>query len=753
MKKEKRVVDVVYSDGLHLDNQTLAYITLGKGFGRIAHGFATSCDEYGGVAVMVDWGATPGREDRDGAQGPNLNGFIFDVDMNGRSYKVDFREMLEAVCLTHGHLDHVLGLRSQEPWDLTSIRRRWLPVVGTPFTIEIAKQILDGSGLERWYSFGPRPKTYWLQEMFGQSGRLGISLDPFEVHYFGGSQHQSIEDADHIAISAPAGTVVVTPDFNWETRDHLERFVAWIASFDNLRAIVCDSTSLLNETPEPDDSVIEENLYYIIKDAPSATVILTFSTNITRWQTAVNAAVRAGKKYLAVAGRSARNMIYLALKFEKMDLGGLELIDLEKISQYDPSETVIFATGCQLEEYSALWLYLYGDDHRIGIPNWENLTFVFASSVIPNEENIAQVTTGVADLVRKLYGYSDAFNGRPKVFVADPILSVIRGVEIVPVHRSGHAGPRETEEFLLELKQAVHARFGEKAKLPDLIWSHGSINHQQAGVRLSTEVGWQPDLVHAPQDGDVFLFNSHGVEVVSNLPADLPYEIKATRRKKGAKPKLAGRLSVIAVVDEDSGGLLSHPQIEYQPSKSSSGNEVLDEDTLRKIRDLATMVLSHRPILNVKNTGRRKKDLFGSILGYFDVNGILTRPFLQVHIAPITPTTNVRGLVIVAQAYDRDAWAPIGEPYVWVLTDQDIGGIQALADDVKLRMKFKSLVRSISEIAFTGRSESQLGKIRGGVGKQLVQFLIEEGIDPPPLYVVYAPSEHFDYLQQRLLLQ
>ena len=157
-------------------------------------------------------------------------------------------------------------------------------------------------------------------------------------------------------------------------------------------------------------------------------VTASFASHLHRIQQIADAAIADGRK-VATLGLSMKKNVRLGLELGVLSIPESSLIDIEKISDYEPGQICVISTGSQGEPMSALSL-LARDENKF-VKLGEHDTVILSSHAIPgNESNVSRV---IDSLHRA-------------------------GAEVVhdrnaPVHVSGHASQEELK-FVLNTAQS-----------------------------------------------------------------------------------------------------------------------------------------------------------------------------------------------------------------------------------------------------------------------------------------------------------
>ncbi|MFW5933990.1 MAG: ribonuclease J [Actinomycetota bacterium] len=363
------------------------------------------------------------------------------------------RDDVEAVFLTHGHLDHVGAL----PYLLRDLDRS-LPVYGTQLTIAFCEAIL-----EEWPDL-PRPRFERIEP--GDRVQQG----PFDVEAVQVSH--SIPDGVALALRTPHGMIVHTGDFKLDQSplDGRPTDLAHFARLGDERVdlLLADSTGAETPGHVPAERTIGATLRQHMAEAEGLVVVASFASHVHRIQQVLDAAAGVGRRPVFVGRSMVRNMA-IAGELGYLDFDEDLAVELRDVDRYDRSELVVISTGSQGEPFSALSLMAAGDHRTLEVG--EGDLVILASSLIPGNEQA--VFRSVNNLSRR--GCTVIHKG------------------VAHVHVSGHASAEDLTLFhnIVEAENVVPV--------------HGEHRHMRAHAGIATETGCLPEKVWVCEDGDSLL--------------------------------------------------------------------------------------------------------------------------------------------------------------------------------------------------------------------------------------------------------
>jgi ribonuclease J len=474
------------------------------GVGEVGRNMA--CVELDGRILIVDVGLSFPH-----AEMPGIDLVLPDFE-----YVRERFDEVEAIVLTHGHMDHIGAL----PYLLREFEGDPIPVYGTAFTLALLEGQLEEHQV--------RDRAEFRQVTPGEGAVAG----PFSMRFL--RVTHSIPDGMAVVIETPYGSILHTGDFKIDQTPLDGRATDLHALAEEagrgVHLLMSDSTNAEESGYTDSERSVGPVLQDIISRAPQLVVVACFSSHIHRIQQVVNAA-RSDERVVAFLGRSMLQSVEAARELGILHVPDGDVIPIEEVEHRDPSRVVVVCTGSQGEPFSALSLMAAREHKWVKLKEGDSV--VLSSSLIPgNEPAIHRVIDG-------LYRTgADVFH-----------------LPAYPVHASGHAAAEELRLML----SLVRPRW--------FIPIHGERRHLSHHAKIATEVGIAADHVLICEDGDVVEVGEK-VHVIERAPAgmtlvdglgigDVGEVVLRDRRKLSAD----GVVVVVVAVDGHHGQVLSGPDI------------------------------------------------------------------------------------------------------------------------------------------------------------------------------------------------
>jgi ribonuclease J len=384
---------------------------------------------------------------------------------------------IDAVFLTHGHLDHIGAL----PYllrDLADVADDdWtLPVYGTRLTVAFVEAIL-----EEWPDL-PEPEFEVIEP--GDVVEEGaFAVEAIQVSH-------SIPDGVAYAFRTPHGMIVHTGDFKLDQTpiDGLPTDLAHFARLgdEGVDLLLADSTGADVPGHVPTERTVGRNVREHIAQAEGLVVVASFASHVHRIQQVLDAAKAVGRRPVFVGRSMVRNM-GIASDLDYLDFDPDTAVDPNKVDQYDRRELIVISTGSQGEPFSALSLMGAGDHKHLEVG--EGDLVILASSLIPGNEQA--VYRSINNLSRR--GCKIVHKG------------------VAPVHVSGHA----SREELILFHNIVEPEY--------VVPVHGEHRHLRAHGEIAETTGCLPEHVLICEDGDQVVLEDGRVTRGEGVPTSHVY--------------------------------------------------------------------------------------------------------------------------------------------------------------------------------------------------------------------------------------
>jgi ribonuclease J len=481
--------------------------------------------EYGSDALILDCGINLGI---------NLPGINYEI--NDTSYLATIKHKIKGYVITHGHLDHIGGLKHTVPYFPA-------PIYGSRYTIGVVQKTFeDVEGLP----FTCTPRLVSLDADTHESTKIGC----FSVEFI--RVTHSIPDPTAICITTPLGRIIATGDFRLdpEPLDNLPTDTTRLTQLGDAGVLLLmrDSSYTDVEGRVPTEHTLQKSFHDVIAGAPGRIFVAVFSSNINRTQMIINAAVAAGRK-VALDGRSMLAYVEIAIRQGILKVPKGTIIPLQEAARMANKTVLILCTGGQGEPNAALMRMSQGDHRMITIKPSD--TVVISSSPIPgNEISYDQIGNRLSSLGVRLYRHPT---------------HQVDGCG--PLHVSGHARRDELRDMI----QLTRPKF--------FIPVHAGPLRRQYHSDIAVQTGMAKTSILLPENGMSVSIDSRSARITGRVPA-VPVRIDQDG-KVVSQAVIDQRLKVLTG-DTRQHGKRSHKQPQSNAVKTALSADQIRYDDLRK---------------------------------------------------------------------------------------------------------------------------------------------------------------------------
>ncbi|WP_459611593.1 ribonuclease J [Corynebacterium urogenitale] len=448
------------------------------------------------------------------------------------SYLEDKWDRVEALVVTHGHEDHIGAI----PWMLK--QRADIPIIASKFTCALIAA--------KTQEHRQRPKLIEVDEHSHES------RGPFDIRFF--AVNHSIPECLGIALKTGAGLVVHTGDIKLDQTplDGRPTDLPALSRFgdEGIDLFLCDSTNATTPGVSGSEAEIAPTLKRLVGEAKQRVILASFASNVSRVQSAVDAAVAAGRK-VAFNGRSMIRNMEIAERMGYLNAPRGTIVSMDEASKMAPHKVMLITTGTQGEPMAALSRMARREHRQITVRAGDLI--ILSSSLVPGNE---EAVFGVINMLSQIGA------------------TVVTGRD-AKVHTSGHGYSGE----LLFLYNAARP----KNAMP----VHGEWRHLRANKELAISTGVDANNIPLAQNGVfVDLVDGHakvvGQMTVGNLyvdgtrMGDIDSEVLEDRTAMAE----GGMVSITVVIDNRTGRPLEAPSVQAK-GFSDDARDMLKEITER----------------------------------------------------------------------------------------------------------------------------------------------------------------------------
>jgi len=470
--------------------------------------------EWQNDAIIVDCGNYLGIDL------PGVNYTIADT-----TYLESIKHKLRAYVITHGHLDHLGGLKHIVP-------KFPAPIYGSRFTLGVVQKSFEDVDAELSEDF-----TLQMVPM-NMDNHERLKIGPFMIELV--RITHSVPEASCVVVDTPVGRIINTGDWRLdpEPLDDMPTDVERLKQLgdEGVLLLMSDSTGTTAEGRTPTESTLQESFHDVIGRAEGRVFVAIFSSNMNRVQMIINSAVQAGRT-VALDGRSMMSYAEIAVRQGLLKIPKGQIKSMRDVASLPADKILVICTGGQGEPNAALQRMAEGTHKHIKLNPGD--TVIVSSTPIPgNEVRYQTIGNELAHFGVHLYRHPT---------------HEIDGVG--PLHVSGHARRDEHREML----HIVRPKF--------FLPIYAGFLHRRYHQEMAIEEGWSRKNVIMADNGNSILFTADAWEQGPDVPHGHLMVDQNGSEASGVvvKDRLVlaeeGLVAVVLTIDRKTGQLMTSPDI------------------------------------------------------------------------------------------------------------------------------------------------------------------------------------------------
>jgi ribonuclease J len=397
---------------------------------------------------------------------PDLEMHGVDLVIPDFSYVVRNKNKLKGIVLSQGHEDHIGAL----PFLLREVRTE---IWTAPYSQALLSDKFKDYGIE-----GVKMNVF---DPGGNSFNVGIfRVYPFRVTH-------SIPDAVGFAIDTPEGRIFHVPEHKMDQNpiDKMPFDIKRARSLASKGTLFLASDCLGANKPgyTKQEGHIEENIFKIVKNAKKAVYFTAISSNIGRFQQAINVAKKTNRKIVFV-GRSVQKKCEIAHSMGYLKYSGDMAVSLRQTKHYPDRRLMYIIAGCYGQVGSSL--------HKLSL----------------NEHDMLKANEG--DTLIFSADPAPPYTKESENFVIDNFIDMGMDVHYYDLEEDLYVSGHGSQEDILALFRIVNPQY--------FIPIGGAIRFMHSYKKLAFSFGARPGSVFELKPGESVIFENGQVRRGKKIP-------------------------------------------------------------------------------------------------------------------------------------------------------------------------------------------------------------------------------------------
>ena len=390
---------------------------------------------------------------------PGIDIMVPDIDFLNNK-----QNNLLAIILTHSHEDHygAVGSIINNKIDV--------PIYCTKFTSELLKEKISEDYSENYL------------DIKILKDNAAFSIGKFKCNLI--NVAHSIPEPNAINITIGDINIIHTADWKIDEKPVINRKTD-LEKFKKIGnnkcdILVCDSTNIFRSEPSITETKVASNLKKAIKSIKGMAIVTTFSSNVSRLISIINAA-HSNKRKVVLSGRSIKRFVKVAKVCGYIDKD-IFFIDERDINKNSKKDICLICTGSQGEPNAALSKIANGRNNIVQLAKDD--TVIFSSKTIPGNEN------SIGFLKNKIIEYGASIiddstqdihtTGHPSRPEVEKLYNLLKPNTLIPMHGElFHLAEHIKVARENNIKNPIFAKNGDLVRLyPDspMLWDQNEPN-------------------------------------------------------------------------------------------------------------------------------------------------------------------------------------------------------------------------------------------------------------------------------------
>ncbi|MDD5649869.1 MAG: RNase J family beta-CASP ribonuclease [Candidatus Nanoarchaeia archaeon] len=334
-------------------------------------------------------------------------------------------DKVKAIVLGHCHLDHIAGVPFFAP-------RYKAPVIGTPYTIEVLKEIMKDDEMTI-------PNELIT---VNQNSKIKISKN-ITIELIGVT-HSTAQCA-FVAVHTPEGTVLYCNDFKFDNSPQLGQPPNYerLKELKNVKALICESLYAERTGKTPSEKVAKEMLKDVmlgVENRDNAIFVTTFASHIARISSIIEFSKKL-KREVVLVGRSMAKYVGAANRLRIVNFAkdaamsgyAKQIKQVLKKVEKNRNKYVVVCTGSQGEPDSILDKIV---SKKLDFNFKDGDHVIFSCKTIPEQINIENRAALEAKLKKhKVRIFTDIHvSGHSSSEDLRDLIQMVKPKNVIPAH-------------------------------------------------------------------------------------------------------------------------------------------------------------------------------------------------------------------------------------------------------------------------------------------------------------------------------
>lgn len=392
---------------------------------------------------------------------PEIDLYGIDAAIPNIDYLIENKNRIVGIFVSHGHEDHIGAI----PYLLKAIN---VKVFGTHFTISLIEELLALNEMD--------VKKYRLYRI---NDTKELTFGNVSVVFY--NVNHSIPESAGIVLYTNDGAIVYAQDFNFAKSLNQKYKVSYnrLLELNNKKvlAVMSESIGITDTIRVSNDLIFDNEINNALYKTKGNMFVVCYSTDLSRIQKIVTAAVNFGKK-IAIIGRKGEQIVNMAVKTNYLEMPRNQLV---RLGDCENKDLVVLIVGTNNEPYYLVERILEG--------KYKTIQFTEDDLIVGLSDPVTATKKYVLHVLDKLY---------------------VKDLKFFPIEKKNLRSSHATADDIVQLYSITNPKYAIPIK--------GEDRHLIKHVNLLKEIGYNENILDI-SDGNVAVFENGqftGYEKINN---------------------------------------------------------------------------------------------------------------------------------------------------------------------------------------------------------------------------------------------